>query len=55
MSPKELAKERTYLFLLLLIALALPHLIHIYTIAGPVVLSVVRLVNEFLIPFSGLI
>ena len=34
MAPKELAKERTYLFLLLLIVLALPHLIHIYTVKG---------------------
>ncbi len=34
MAPRELAKERTYLFLLLLFALALPHIIQIYAVRG---------------------
>ncbi|MBL7212638.1 MAG: glycosyltransferase family 39 protein [Desulfobacteraceae bacterium] len=34
MAPRELAKERTYLFLLLVVALALPHLIHVYAVKG---------------------
>lgn len=34
MAPRELLKERTYIFLLLLLALALPHIIHIYAVKG---------------------
>jgi len=34
LAPRELAKERSYLFLLFLLALGLPHLIQIYAVRG---------------------